>query len=95
VQKQVHRCEPSGAVDELVALGEPVTQVFPLGRSEVLGVLRGEQQVGELFGVLDDTDAVVAQDVAVRPQLVDQRRESLTAVVPPLAQRRLSVRSAR
>jgi hypothetical protein len=31
-----------------------------------------EQQVGELLGVLDGRDAVVAQDVAVAPQLVDQ-----------------------
>jgi hypothetical protein len=31
-----------------------------------------EQQVRELLGVLDRADAVVAQHVAVRPQLVDQ-----------------------
>ncbi len=31
-----------------------------------------EEQVGQLLGVLDDADPVVAQDVAVRPELVDQ-----------------------
>ena len=31
-----------------------------------------EQQVGQLLGVLDDADAVVAQHVAVGPELVDQ-----------------------
>jgi len=31
-----------------------------------------EQQVGELFGVLDDTNAIVTEHVAVRPEFVDQ-----------------------
>ena len=31
-----------------------------------------EQQVGQLLGVLDDAHAVVAQDVAVGPELVDE-----------------------
>lgn len=30
-----------------------------------------EEQIGELLGVLDGADAVVAQDIAERPQLVD------------------------
>ena len=38
-----------------------------------------EQQVGQLLGVLDGRDAVVPQDVAERPELVDQaaRRQTL------------------
>lgn len=31
-----------------------------------------EQQVGELLGLLDDADAVVSQNVAVRSELVDK-----------------------
>ena len=66
---------------ELRALG--VEQLLPrvLVRHDLLRVElpRGalvrhlqEQQVGQLLGVLDDADAVVAQHVAVRPELVDE-----------------------
>ena len=46
-----------------------------LGLEWALGAFVGhleEEQVGELFGVLDDADAVVAQDVTVRPEFVDE-----------------------
>ncbi len=66
---------------ELVALG--VEQLLPgvLFRHDLLRLQfpRGplvchleEQQIGQLLRVLDDPDSVIAQDVAVGPQLVDE-----------------------
>ena len=66
---------------EIVTVGvqEPLPRA--LGRNDRFGIKRAvfpfvrhfeEQQIGELLGVFDCPDAVVAQDVAIGPQLADK-----------------------
>ena len=73
VQQQVHRSQPGGAVDQLVAGDELVAEVIALGRREAGGVAGGvlvgdeEEAAGAAGGVDDRVSGLGVDDVDDRP----------------------------